>query len=420
MNTSIEIPVVMLDEKPVSITGCRHHFPLLHEQVNGKPLVYLDNAATSQKPQVVIDTMMRYYQSENSNIHRGVHYLSERATQAYEKARDKVREFLNAAYREEIIYVRGTTEGINLVAQSYGRTNVKDGDEVLISAMEHHSNIVPWQMLCEEKGATLRVIPMNDAGELLLDEYEKLLTAKTRIVAVSHVSNALGTVNPIKHMIALAHQKGIPVLVDGAQAVPHMNVDVRDLECDFYIFSSHKVFGPTGVGVVYGRKRMLEAMPPYQGGGDMIKSVTFEKTTYNDLPYKFEAGTPNIAGGLGLGAAIDYVQKLDLKAIGEYEHDLLVYATEKLLVIPGLRLIGTAKEKAAVLSFVIEGIHPHDIGTILDAEGIAIRTGHHCAQPVMQRFGVPATARASFAFYNTKEEVDALVKAIYKVKEILG
>jgi len=420
MNTSIEIPVVMLDEKPVSITGCRHHFPLLHEQVNGKPLVYLDNAATSQKPQVVIDTMMRYYQSENSNIHRGVHYLSERATQAYEKARDKVREFLNAAYREEIIYVRGTTEGINLVAQSYGRTNVKDGDEVLISAMEHHSNIVPWQMLCEEKGATLRVIPMNDAGELLLDEYEKLLTAKTRIVAVSHVSNALGTVNPIKHMIALAHQKGIPVLVDGAQAVPHMNVDVRDLECDFYIFSSHKVFGPTGVGVVYGRKRMLEAMPPYQGGGDMIKSVTFEKTIYNDLPYKFEAGTPNIAGGLGLGAAIDYVQKLDLKAIGEYEHDLLVYATEKLLVIPGLRLIGTAKEKAAVLSFVIEGIHPHDIGTILDAEGIAIRTGHHCAQPVMQRFGVPATARASFAFYNTKEEVDALVKAIYKVKEILG
>ncbi len=420
INDQLEIPVVMAEDKPVSISGCRHQFPLLHEQVNGKQLVYLDNAATSQKPQVVIDTIMRYYQSENSNIHRGVHYLSEKATQAYEKARVKVQAFLNAAHREEIIFVRGTTEGINLVAQTYGRKNVKQGDEVLISGMEHHSNIVPWQMLCEEKGATLHVIPMNDSGELLLDEYEKLLTLKTRIVAITHVSNALGTVNPIKQMIASAHKHGIPVLIDGAQAVPHMKVDMQDMDCDFYAFSSHKMFGPTGVGVLYGRKKLLEAMPPYQGGGDMIKSVTFEKTIYNDLPYKFEAGTPNIAGGLGLGAAIEYVQKLDLKAIGEYEHELLAYATEKLLTIPGVRIIGTAKEKAAVLSFVMEGIHPHDIGTILDVEGIAIRTGHHCAQPVMLRFGVPATARASFAFYNTKDEVDALVKGIYKVKEILG
>jgi cysteine desulfurase/selenocysteine lyase len=420
MNSLVEIPVAMVQDKPVSIAGCRHQFPLLHERVNGKQLVYLDNAATSQKPQVVIDTLMRYYQSENSNIHRGVHYLSEKATQAYEKSRDKVRKFLNAAHREEIIFVRGTTEGINLVAQSYGRKNVKEGDEVLISAMEHHSNIVPWQILCEEKGARLRVIPMNDDGELMLDEFEKLLTPRTRLVAMTHVSNALGTINPVKEMIASAHRQGIPVLLDGAQAVPHMNVDVQDLGCDFYAFSSHKMFGPTGVGVLFGRKKLLEAMPPYQSGGDMIKSVTFEKTIYNDLPYKFEAGTPSIAGGLGLGAAIDYVAMLDLKSIGEYEHDLLMYATDKLAAIPGVRIIGTAKEKAAVLSFVIDGIHPHDIGTILDAEGIAIRTGHHCAQPVMQRFGVPATARASFAFYNTKDEVDALVKGIYKVKEILG
>ncbi|MEK9136281.1 MAG: SufS family cysteine desulfurase, partial [Bacteroidota bacterium] len=338
-NVQIEIPATLVDEKPVSITGCRHHFPLLHERVNGKPLIYLDNAATSQKPQIVIDTVIKYYQTENSNIHRGVHYLSEKATQAYEKARGKVQQFLHAAYREEIIFVRGTTEGINLVAQSYGRQNVKEGDEVLISAMEHHSNIVPWQILCEEKGATLCVIPMNDAGELVLDEYEKLLTARTKIVAITHVSNALGTVNPIKQMIASARKRSIPVLVDGAQAVPHMNVDVQDLECDFYVFSSHKVFGPTGVGVLYGRKRLLEAMPPYQGGGDMIKSVTFEKTVYNDLPYKFEAGTPNISGGIGLGAAIDYVNKLDLKAIGEYEHELLAYATEKLVKVPGVRIM---------------------------------------------------------------------------------
>jgi cysteine desulfurase/selenocysteine lyase len=420
MMHELEMPAAMVDEKPVGIATCRHHFPLLHESVNGKPLIYLDNAATSQKPQVVIDATMKYYQSENSNIHRGVHYLSEKATQAYEKVRETVRVFLNAAGTEEIIFVRGTTEGINLVAQTYGRLHVKEGDEVVISALEHHSNIVPWQFLCEEKGARLRVIPMNDRGELLLDEYEKLLTSRTRIIAVSHVSNSLGTINPVKQMIATAHRRGIPVLVDGAQAVPHMKVDVRDLDCDFYTFSSHKVFGPTGVGILYGKKHLLGSMPPYQGGGDMIKSVTFEKTTYNDLPFKFEAGTPNIAGAIGLGAAIEYVNKLDLKAIGEYEHELLAYATEKLQQIPGVRIIGTAGDKAAVISFVVEGIHPHDVGTILDDEGIAIRTGHHCAQPVMQRFGVAATARASFAFYNTKEEVDALVKGIHKVKEILG
>lgn len=416
----IEIPATMAEPEPVSIAGCRHHFPLLHERVNGKQLIYLDNAATSQKPQVVIDATMKYYQSENSNIHRGVHYLSEKATQAYEQVREKTRQFLHAAYREEIIFVRGTTEGINLVAQTYGRKNVNEGDEVLITAMEHHSNIVPWQMLCEEKRASLRVVPMNDDGELLLDEYARLLSPRTKVVAIAHVSNALGTINPVKDMIAMAHAKGIPVLVDGAQAVPHMHVDVQDLETDFYAFSSHKMFGPTGVGVLYGRRRLLEAMPPYQGGGDMIKSVTFEKTIYNDLPYKFEAGTPNIAGGVGFGAAIDYVQQLDLRAIGEYEHDLLMYATDKLRAIPGVRIIGTAREKAGVLSFVMEGIHPHDIGTILDDEGIAIRTGHHCAQPVMQRFGIPATARASFAFYNTKDEIDALAKALLKVKEILG
>ena len=418
MSAELEIPVLMETDKPTSIAGCRHHFPLLHERVNGKTLIYFDNAATSQKPQVVIDTIMRYYQFENSNIHRGVHFLSEKATQAYENSRDKVRQFLNATHREEIVFVRGTTEGINLVAQTYGRSNVKEGDEVLISAMEHHSNIVPWQILCEEKGAKLRVIPMNDDGELILDEFEKLLTPKTKIVAITHVSNALGTVNPVKQMIAAAHKRGIPVLLDGAQAVPHMRVDVRDLECDFYVFSSHKVFGPTGEGVLFGKK-LLEAMPPYQGGGDMIKSVTFEKTIYNDLPHKFEAGTPNIEGGIGLGAAIDYVNKLDLDAIGEYEHGLLTYATEKVKAIPGVHIIGTAKHKAAVISFVMDGIHPHDIGTILDDEGIAIRTGHHCAQPVMQRFGIPATARASFAFYNTKEEIDVFAKALLKVKEVL-
>lgn len=403
-----------------TISGCRFHFPLLRQFVNGKPLVYLDNAATSQKPQVVIDSMMQYYQSENSNIHRGVHHLSERATQAYESARSLVRTYLNAAVNEEIIFVRGTTEAINLVARSYGVPHLGPGDEVLISAMEHHSNIVPWQMVCEERGAKLKIIPMNDAGELLLDEYETLLSPRTRIVGLVHVSNALGTINPVKQMIAMAHQRGIPVLIDGAQAVPHLRVDVRDLDCDFYAFSAHKVFGPTGVGILYGKKALLDAMPPYQGGGDMIRSVTFEKTTYNDLPYKFEAGTPNISGGIGLGAAIEYLNQIDMATINRYEHDLLVYATEVVSAIPRVKIIGTATEKASVLSFVIDGIHPHDIGTILDHEGIAIRTGHHCAQPVMKRFGIPATARASFAFYNTKDDVDALVKGIHKVIEVMG
>ncbi len=405
---------------PVPVESCRFHFPLLRRQVNGKPLIYFDNAATSQKPQVVIDAIMRFYHEENSNIHRGVHYLSTKATEAYEEARVKAQKFINARSIEEVIYVRGTTEAINLVAATYGRKNVNEGDEVLISAMEHHSNIVPWQILCEEKKAILRVIPMNDDGELLLDEYDRLLNDRTKMVCLAHISNALGTINPVKRMIATARARGIPVLIDGAQALPHIKVDMQDLDCDFYAFSSHKMFGPTGVGVLYGKKELLSAMPPYQGGGDMIKSVTFEKTAYNDLPYKFEAGTPNIEGAIGLGAAIDYMKRMDLDAVAAYEHELLTYATTQLLEISGLRIIGTAKEKASVISFVLEGIHPHDIGTILDYEGIAIRTGHHCAQPVMQRFGVPATARASFAFYNTKEEVDVLVKAIHKVKEVLG
>jgi cysteine desulfurase / selenocysteine lyase len=402
------------------IALCRHHFPLLRQWVNGKPLVYLDNAATSQKPQVVIDAMMRYYESENSNIHRGVHTLSEKATQAYESVRSKVAGFLNASSTREIIFVRGTTEGINLVAFSYGRKSVGAGDEVVISALEHHSNIVPWQILCEEKGARLRIIPVDDRGDLIQEEYIKLLTPRTKLVALTHVSNALGTVNPIKEMISVAHGMGIPVLIDGAQAVPHMAVDVRALDCDFYTFSAHKMFGPTGVGILYGKAGILDAMPPYQGGGDMIKSVTFEKTIYADLPHKFEAGTPNIGGGIGLGAAIDYLTALDMNAVEAHEHDLLVYATERVLTVPDLQIIGTAPHKAGVISFVMEGVHPHDIGTILDTEGIAIRTGHHCAQPVMQRYGIPATARASFAFYNTKEEIDALVKGLYRVKEVMG
>ncbi len=405
---------------PVTVESCRFHFPLLRRQVNGKPLVYFDNAATSQKPQVVIDAIMKYYHEENSNIHRGVHYLSTKATEAYEVARTKVQNFINAKSMQEVIYVRGTTEAINLIAATYGRVHVNEGDEVIISAMEQQSNIVPWQILCEEKKARLRVIPINDAGELLLDEYERLFSDRTKIVAITHISNALGTINPVKRIVEMAHRRNVPVLVDGAQAVPHMKVDMQELDCDFYAFSSHKMFGPTGVGVLYGKKDLLETMPPYQGGGDMIKSVTFEKTIYNDLPYRFEAGTPNIEGGIGLGAAIDYMNGMDLNAVGAYERELLDYATGKLLEIPGLRIIGTAREKASVISFVLEGIHPHDIGTILDYEGVAIRTGHHCAQPVMKRFGIPATARASFAFYNTKEEVDVLVKAIHKVKEVLG
>jgi cysteine desulfurase/selenocysteine lyase len=396
----------------------RDDFPILRQKIRGKPLVYLDNAATAQKPRAVLDVIQHYYTSDNANIHRGVHLLSERATQDYENARAKVRDFLHAADEREIIFVRGATEGINLVAQTYGRKNLREGDEVLITTMEHHSNIVPWQMVCEEKGAFLRVAPINDDGEILLDEFEKLLTPRTRIVSVVHVSNALGTVNPVKRIAELAHERGAVVLVDGAQSVMHGPVDVRDLGCDFFVFSGHKLFGPTGVGVLYGREALLEAMPPYQGGGDMIRSVSFDKTTYNSLPYKFEAGTPHIAGGVGLGAAIDYVQALDWEAVAAHEHDLLTYATTALSEVPGLRLIGTARDKTAVVSFTLQGAHPHDVGTILDQEGVAIRTGHHCTQPLMARFGVPATARASFAFYNTREEVDALIQGIHKVQEM--
>ena len=405
---------------PIDVTRVREDFPILKQTVHGKPLVYLDNAATSQKPQVVIDTLTRYYTTENSNVHRGVHYLSEQATIEYEGTRAKVRGLLNASDDHEIIFVRGTTEGINLVANSYGRQNVGDGDEIIISAMEHHSNIVPWQILCEERGARLRVIPMNDDGELLMDEYENLLGPRTKLVSVVHMSNSLGTINPMAQIVELAHDRGVPVLVDGAQSVPHMPIDVQKLGCDFLAFSGHKVLGPTGIGILYGRAELLDAMPPYQGGGDMIKSVTFEKTTYNSLPHKFEAGTPNIAGTIGLGAAVDYVTDLGLDRIWARERELLEYGTEYLSSISSLRLVGTAREKASVLSFVLDGIHPHDIGTILDTEGIAIRAGHHCTQPVMDRFGVSATARASLAFYNTKEEIDALVRGVDKVMEVFS
>jgi cysteine desulfurase/selenocysteine lyase len=398
----------------------REDFPVLKQRIHGKPLVYLDNAATAQKPFAVIEAIRKFYEVDCANIHRGVHELSQRSTAAYEETRIKAKRFLNARTKNEVIFVRGATEGINLVAASWGRRNVKEGDEIVISALEHHSNIVPWQMLCEEKSAKLRVIPMNDRGELLLEEYEKLLGPRTRMVAVGHVSNALGTINPVHQIVEMAHRAGALTLIDGAQAAPHLRIDVQALDADFYTFSGHKVFGPTGIGILYGKARLLNAMPPYQGGGDMIKSVTFEKTIYNDLPYKFEAGTPNIAGGIGLGAAFDYVTRIGLDKIAAYEHELLIYGTEALSRIPGLRLIGTAREKAAVLSFAVDGIHPHDIGTVLDRQGIAVRTGHHCAQPVMDRFGVPATARASLAFYNTAAEIDALAAGLEKVKEIFS
>ena len=396
----------------------REDFPILREQVYGKPLTYLDNAATTQKPQEVIDALARYYSKENANIHRGIFCLSEQATKRFKSARHKVQEFIGAASDKEIIFVRGTTEAINLVVQCYGRPFLKAGDEVLITHMEPHSNIVPWQMLAAENGIKLKVAPINDQGELILEEFKRLLTDKVKFVSVVHVSNALGTVNPVKELIRLAHERGIPVLVDGAQAVAHTKVDVRDLDCDFYAFSGHKLFGPTGVGVLYGKKELLEKMPPYQGGGDMIRSVTFEKTTYNDLPYKFEAGTPHIAGVIVLGTAIDYVQSVGLDRIEAYEQELLKYGTEKLLEIPGLRLIGTAERKSAILSFVLGEAHAHDIGTILDRQGIAIRAGHHCAMPVMQRFNVPATTRASLAFYNTREEIDRLAAALREVTEV--
>ncbi len=415
--------LITIKPKPVEVWDVeriRKDFPVLSQTVHGNPLVYLDNAASSQVPQMVIERGSQYLKFEHSNIHRGVHYLSMKATNAYEGAREKVKRFMNAGDVKECIFVRGATEGINLVMHGYGRKFIGAGDEIIISAMEHHANIVPWQMLCEEKGAKLRVIPMNDAGELLLDEYDALLNERTKFVALAHVSNALGTVNPIKEMIDRAHKYGVPVLIDGAQWVPHNSVDVQDLDCDFYAFSGHKMFAPTGSGVVYGKAALLESMNPYQGGGDMIKSVTFEKTIYADLPNKFEAGTPAIASQIGLGAAIDYLNIIGREKAAAYEHELLRYATERLTAIEGVRIIGTAREKLGVLSFVIEDIHPHDIGTILDQRGIAVRAGHHCAQPVMQRFKVPATARASFAFYNTREEVDVLVSAIEKVVEVFG
>lgn len=398
----------------------RADFPALHQKIYGKPLVYLDNAATTQKPQSVINVINTYYVCSNANVHRGIHYLSERATHTYEYARSKVQHFLNAADPAEIIFVRGTTEAINLVAASYGRSQLHEGDEILISTIEHHSNIVPWQLVCESTGARIRVIPVTDDGELLLDEYERLLSERTKIVAIGHVSNALGTVNPIRDMIRTAHKYGALVVVDGAQAAPHVAVDVLDLDCDFYAFSGHKVYGPTGIGILYGKRQLLDKMPPYQGGGEMIRTVTFEKTTYAELPHKFEAGTPHIAGSVSLGAAIDYVTSLGLDNIGAYEKELLDYSTALMREVPGVRIIGTAKEKSAILSFVMEGVHSHDIGTILDREGIAVRVGHHCAMPTMQRFGLPATARASFSFYNTKQEIDRLVESMQKVKEVFS
>ena len=405
---------------PIHVERIRNDFPILHQQIHGKPLVYLDNAATTHKPRAVIDALTNYYSNDNSNVHRGVHLLSQRATRAYENARKKTAKFINAEDPNEIIFVRGATEGINLVAHSFGRCCVGKGGEVLVTAMEHHSNIVPWQILCEEIGATLRVAPMNKDGELSLDEFEKLLTSKTQLVAVVQMSNSLGTINPVKEIIDRAHAKDAAVLIDGAQAAPHIKIDVQALDCDFYTFSSHKMYGPMGIGAVYGKREILETMPPYQGGGDMIASVTFEETKYNSVPHKFEAGTPNVAGAIGFGAAIDYVEAVGLSAIAAHENDLVEYTTEQLLSIPGIRIIGTAKNKAGIVSFVMDGVHPHDIGTILDREGVAIRTGHHCTQPVMEFFGVPATSRASFAMYNTRSEVDALIAAIDKVKEVFA
>ncbi len=402
------------------VVKVRADFPALGQKVYDKPLIYLDNAATTQKPQAVIDAIVGFYTGNCANIHRGVHILSERATRDYEASRTRIKHFIHAADEKEIVFVRGATEAINLLAQSFARPRLQSGDEILISAVEHHSNIVPWQIICEEKGAHLRVIPMNRRGELQMDAYDNLLSPRTRLVSIAHVSNALGTVNPVRRMIEMAHRRDIPVLVDGAQAIPHTSVDVSQLDCDFYAFSGHKMYGPTGVGVLYGKSALLEEMPPYQGGGDMISSVTFDKTLYNRIPYKFEAGTPHIAGGIALGAAVAYLEGIGMERIAAYEHGLLQYATEAFMRLPGVQLIGTAADKAGVLSFVVEGVHPHDVGTILDQEGIAIRTGHHCAQPVMEYFNLPATARASLSFYNTREEIDALVAGVRKVSEVFS
>ncbi len=421
MNTMLNtdnIVAAEIEEAVFDVQRARADFPALHQDVHGKPLVYLDNAASTHKPQVVIDTLTKFYGSQYSNVHRGVHHLSQVATDLYENSRRTIQGFLNAKQEEEIVFVRGTTEAINLVAQTYGRSELSADDEVIISEIEHHANIVPWQMICEEKGARLRVIPMDDHGELDIDAYEEMLCDRTKIVAVTHVSNALGTVTPVHDIIRLAHARGIPVLLDGAQSAQHMHVDVQELDCDFYTMSAHKIYGPTGIGVLYGKKELLDRMPPYQGGGDMILSVTMEKTLYNEVPFKFEAGTPNIAGAIGFAAALNYFRGFDIKALAAHEEDLLQYATGQLQDIDAVRIIGTAANKASVVSFTLCAVHPHDIGTILDQHGIAIRAGHHCAQPVMQHFGIPATARASFSFYNTREDVDVLVDGVHQVLEV--
>jgi len=407
-------------KKSIDVYAIRKQFPVLSREVKGKPLVYFDNAATSQKPQAVVDELVNYYSNYNANIHRGIHTLAEEATLAYENTRDAVQQFIKAETREQIIFTRGTTEGINLVAYTWGRQNIRAGDEIIISTMEHHSNIVPWQILCEEKGAELKIIPINDNGELLIDKYEKLLNTKTKLVSIVHASNALGTVNPVKQIIDAAHKAGAVVLVDGAQSTVHLDIDVHEMDCDFFVFSSHKLYGPTGVGVLYGKKDLLESMPPFQGGGEMIKEVTFEKTTYNDLPYKYEAGTPNIADTIAFKTALDFIHQIGKEKIRRHEEELLIYSTAQLEQIPGLRIIGTAKEKVSVVSFIIEGLHPQDIGILLDNRGIAVRTGHHCAQPCMQCFGIPGTVRASFAVYNTKEEIDELIIGLQKAIKMLS
>lgn len=402
----------------INCQNLKQDFPILQQQVHGKPLVYLDSAATAQKPQAVIDAIKNFYENDYANVHRAVHALSERATLAFENTRKKVQQFINAKKTSEIIFVRGTTEAINLVAQSYGRSQFKPGDEIIISTMEHHSNIVPWQLVCEQTGAILRVIPVTDSGELILEEYKKLINERTKLVAITHMSNSLGTINPVKEIIELAHQYNIPVLLDGAQAIVHSKIDVQELDCDFYAFSGHKLFGPSGIGVLYGKEKLLDAMPPYQGGGDMISQVSFTKTTYRELPHKFEAGTPNIAGVIGLGAAIDYLNQFDRTALNNYEQDLLTYATECIQTIPKLRIIGTAKNKASILSFIFDDIHAHDVATILDHHGVAVRAGHHCTMPLMERLGLAATVRASFALYNSRDDVDALINALHKVREV--
>ena len=420
MNKKSNIAEIQNQTEGFDVEKIREDFPILHQEINGKPLVYLDNAATSQKPKSVIDSIEKYYRGYNSNIHRGVHTLSENATEAYESARIKVRDFIHANSTKEIVFVRGATEAINLVAQSFGRNTLGSDDEIIITELEHHANIVPWQLLSQQTGAKLKYVPINDNGELVESEYKKLLNEKTRIVAVGHISNALGTINPIENMINLAHEYGAKVLIDGAQATSHTSVDVKKLDCDFYVFSGHKLFGPTGIGVLYGKEDLLEKMPPYQGGGDMIKMVTMKETQYNELPHKFEAGTPNISGVIGLGAAIDYVNKIGLENIGNHEKQLLDYANQMASEITGLKFIGTAKNKTSILSFTLDGIHPHDVGTILNNEGIAIRTGHHCAMPVMEYFQIPATSRASFSFYNTHAEVDVLIEGINKCSKVFN